>query len=178
MADLRQALGEDVLLTMASASTPHYVDFKKVVGYLDFVNVMTYDLGVPPYHHLALYRSPIVDQTSVEEAILAHHAAGVPYNKLVMGIPFYGRGRAPLKDFVDYRTIVEQDGLVEKWDEVAQALYRVDSQGQFVVGYDNPRSIRIKCQYILDQKLLGAMFWDYSGYDSSRALSKALYQTL
>ncbi len=32
-----------------------------------------------------------------------------------------------------------------------------------VFGFENPRSLAIKCQYILDKDLLGGMYWDYDG---------------
>ena len=55
--DLRDVLGNDYLITMASSSSAKYVDFKSCIKYMDFVNLMTYDMGRPPKHHSALYPS-------------------------------------------------------------------------------------------------------------------------
>lgn len=54
MRDLREALGNELLLTMASSSDPGYYDFKGCIQYLDFVNVMTYDMSGPPNHHSSM----------------------------------------------------------------------------------------------------------------------------
>ena len=91
MKDLRETLGKDRLLTMASASNAKYVNFKDVVQYLNFVNVMTYDMGYAPKHNAALYKSLFASE-SCDESVAKHFNAGIPYNKIVLGIPFYGHG--------------------------------------------------------------------------------------
>ena len=49
--------------------------------YLDFVNIMTYDMGKPPYHNAALYPSS-ASKYSCDEAVEKHHTSGMPYEKL------------------------------------------------------------------------------------------------
>ena len=58
MREIRDVLGKGRLLTLASVAFAEYIDFKAVVPYVDFVNIMTYDIATPPYHHAALRRSP------------------------------------------------------------------------------------------------------------------------
>ena len=41
--------------------------------------------------------------------------------------------------------------------------FQADYYVTLVFGFENPRSLAIKCQYILDKDLLGGMYWDYSG---------------
>ena len=53
MRDIRAAIGEEKLLTFASAANADYVDFRAVDDYVDFVNIMTYDMANPPFHHAA-----------------------------------------------------------------------------------------------------------------------------
>ena len=72
MRDLRKAIGPDKLLTLASVYNGNYIDFKAIDPYIDFVNVMVYDINRPPYHHAALYRSPLVGDGCGEEAVEAH----------------------------------------------------------------------------------------------------------
>ena len=50
MRDLREVLGEDRLLTLASSAYAEYIDFFACEKYLDFVNIMTYDMASAPYH--------------------------------------------------------------------------------------------------------------------------------
>ena len=54
--DLREALGESRLLTIATISTARFIDFKAVDPYIDFYNIMSYDMAVAPYHHAPLKR--------------------------------------------------------------------------------------------------------------------------
>ena len=54
MKDLREVLGPDKLLTIATYAGVKYYDLRTCGQYLDFVNIMTYDMGRPPYHHSAL----------------------------------------------------------------------------------------------------------------------------
>ena len=54
--ELREALGEDRLLTIATISTARFIDFKAVDPYIDFYNIMSYDMAVAPYHHAPLKR--------------------------------------------------------------------------------------------------------------------------
>ena len=47
--------------------------------YLDYVNVMTYDMGAAPDgHNSPLYRSAKFDQRSCDESIDLHAKAGIP----------------------------------------------------------------------------------------------------
>ncbi len=58
MRDIRAAIGKDKLLTLATAAGAGYIDFRGIDPYIDFVNIMAYDMGNPPQHHAALYNSP------------------------------------------------------------------------------------------------------------------------
>ena len=170
MRDLREALGSDLLLTMASSSSPDYYDYRSLIGYLDFVNVMTYDMASPPNHHSALYRGGKVGNgwCVAHESIQNHLRAGVPSEKLVMGIPFYGNGNADGSGSANQVTLQEiENGIaagkwIDKWDDVAKVPYVTNKNGQFVYGYDNARSITGKCQYIVDNDLAGGMYWEYA----------------
>ena len=48
MRDLRKALGKKYLLTIATVCDARYIDFRAVMPYLDFVNIMAYDMGRRP----------------------------------------------------------------------------------------------------------------------------------
>lgn len=173
MRDLRAVLGEDLLLTLASSAYAEYIDFRACEKYLDFVNIMTYDMANAPYHHAALYAS---DNTEgcCDGAVKAHVEAGVPIEKLVLGVPFYGRGGTSMPRFVDYRHIEAGEEYVERWDDVAKAPYLADKDGNLVLGYDIPESLTLKCDYIKEKGLLGVMYWEYAGDTPEGELSKVL----
>ena len=178
MHDLRQAIGTDHLLTFADYADTTYVDYRSVLPFIDFINLMTYDMADPPYHHSALFRSDIAGSLSVSEAIDHHLEAGVPLSKLVMGMPFYGR---PSKDYKGQRPFgkLSTDGLYsEHWDSIALVPYLVDEQGNMVLALENATSITHKCNYILTKGLRGAMYWDCDDDDDSFTLSRTVWNLL
>lgn len=106
-------------------------------------------------------------------------------------MPFYGRGIDVISGFIDYRNLVNNNGELgiigrngevtmlegykELWDEDAQAPYWVDAEGKFILTYEIPRSIAIKCEWLKEKGMLGAMYWDYNGDDDEGTLQKAVY---
>ena len=48
MRDLRKTLGKDKLLTAATIADALYVDFRSCIQYMDFVNIMAYDVADAP----------------------------------------------------------------------------------------------------------------------------------
>lgn len=179
MRDIRQLIGKDKLLTLASAASAEFINFKAIDPYIDFVNIMAYDMASAPLHHSALYKSENSGENTSHDAVSKHHSVGVPYHKLVLGMPFYGRGgKGGISSFIDYKEIELLSGYEMQWDEKAKVPYLSDSTGAFVCGYENPRSLTIKCQYIKDNALLGAMYWDYDGDNESGDLRKTVYNAL
>lgn len=178
MKEIREVIGEDKLLTLASAYSAQYYDFKAIDKYIDFVNIMTYDMGRPPYHNAPLSRSEHTKRLSVEESVDAHVTAGMPLNKLTLGLPFYGHGIKGINDFVDYKDIPSLKGYTEKWDSLGQVPYLVDAEGDFVYSYDDARSLKLKCEYLLKKGMLGAMYWEYSCDDADGTLRKVVYNTV
>ena len=176
---VRKEIGKDKLLTMASSATAKYVDFKAISPVIDFVNLMTYDMSDGHLHHSALYPSSITPEFTSSLSVKAHKDAGLSNNQIVLGMPFYGRGiREGETFYYDYKNIEIGEGESISWDPEARVPFLADSIGNFVFGFDNPRSIAIKCDYILENDLKGAMYWDYNGDDSIKSLSKTIYKTL
>jgi chitinase len=178
MSAIREAIGNDHLLTLATVAHAKYIDFRAIDPYVDFINIMAYDMASPPHHHSALYRSENAGSITSDEAVKAHLAEGVPANKLVLGMPFYGRGTKALSGFSDYKNIEKLENYNKQWDEIAQVPYLTDKEGVFVCGYEDPRSLAIKCQYIIDHDLLGGMYWDYDGDNETGDLRKTVYKAL
>ncbi len=54
--ELRSALGEEKLLTIATIASARFIDFALVDEHIDFYNIMSYDMAVAPYHHSPLHR--------------------------------------------------------------------------------------------------------------------------
>jgi len=173
---IRSEIGNNKLLTFASSADANYVNFKAVEPFVDFVNIMTYDIDQPPLHHAGLFRSAMTGKLSCEESVAAHHNAGVPMNKLVLGIPFYGKGARGSGG--NYRTLINRTDLTEMWDDMAKAPYMVDHEGNVVTNHENPRSVAEKCKYLLESGMRGAMYWEYSQDDDNLTMVKAVYNGL
>lgn len=175
MRDIRKELPEGAVLTLATVAGADYIDFPSILPYIDFVNIMSYDMSGGAEHHAPLYKSENTGNMTTDRAVRAHLAAGVPPSMLTMGIPFYGRGLAPMNRYGDYGRMKIPEGYTEKWDEEAHAPYVVeDTTGKFVFGFENPRSIAEKSAYIKSNGLLGAMYWEYAGDDENNSLRKAV----
>ena len=179
MQDIRAAIGNEKELTLATVASARYIDFKAILPSVDFVKIMGYDMASAPKHHSALYPSGHSGDITSDGAVTAHLKAGVPPSKLVMGMPFYGRGGDGYPSFQDYNKVGNTDTqYTEKWDEVAQVPYLADKNDTLVFGFENPRSLAIKCQYILDKDLLGGMYWDYSGDNEQGDLRRTVAENL
>jgi chitinase len=156
----------------------------KAVKYLDYVNLMTYDFytsGDSAGHHSNLYPPEDYDRdASAHKSVRIFLDAGVPAEKLVMGVPFYGRswimksaenhginraveGRARGGGYTYIKdSLVNQQGFTRYWDEKAQAPYLFNSETRQLVTYDDEESVRLKCEYVLENQLAGMMFWQYA----------------
>ena len=177
MKDLREVLGPDKLLTIATYAGVKYYNLSACGQYLDFINIMTYDMGRPPYHHSALYSSSKT-KNSCLEAVEKHYNAGVPYEKLVLGVPFYGKPAEG--ESIDYIELVSNyfNKYTRRWDSVSKVPYLVDGSGTMVICYDDAESLALKADFIKEKGLLGAMYWSIEADDNDWTLSKALASSL
>lgn len=179
MRDLRKTLGKDKLLTAATIADALYVDFRSCIQYMDFVNIMAYDVADAPKHHTTLFRSPLSGRITVSEAVDAHIKAGVPKNKLCLGLPLYGRGDHGNNILEHYMKTGYTGGYYKAcWDSVGQVPYLADWSGQLAWAAENTRSFAAKCQYIIDRDLLGAMYWEATEDNAQEDLMNTVYLSL
>lgn len=179
MRDLRAALGPAKLLTIASDCRASHIDYRAVLPYIDFVDIMSYDMAPFPKHHAALFPSDSAGTMTVDEAVKAHLDAGVPAEKLVLGMSFYGHGdKAAGRYSIDYNTAIRLRGCQRRWDDKAKVPYLVNEDGKVVCCYDDAESLSLKCAYIRSRGLLGGMYWDCAGDDLQGTLSHAVFNAL
>ena len=185
---LRETLGDKYEISYAGYCTDkvavtggwRYVDIAGMDPYVDYVNIMTYDLDEAPHHHSALKDSRAYKDC--DRAVKAYLDAGVPPKKLVLGIPFYGRhswSQSPTA--ITYKSILKYDRYKyrrNQWDETAQCPYVETMGGDFFCGYDNPRSIAVKGAWVRDKGMLGLMYWEYDQDDEKGTLRKAVWNAV
>ena len=171
--ELCKTLGKSYLLSCATIADARFVDFKAIEPYVDLVNIMMYDVGNPPYHHAALYRSEMSGRVTAEEAFQLHLNAGIPAHKLVLGVPFYGRS---VKGFGDtaYGALVKRTDVTRMWDDIAKAPYLM-KDGVFVCTYEDAESLAWKCRFIKEKGMRGAMYWEYRNDDDAGTLRNAVW---
>lgn len=176
------------LLTIATAANQKYLDhtnMSEAHQYLDFINIMTYDFftggSSQTGHHSNLSQSDYADNgSSAKKAVEEHVNAGIPIEKLVLGVPFYGRwwkGVNPNNNGLyqiangkrgSYRYKLIADSLSNKtfvslWDSKANAPYIWRKKDSLFLTYESPKSLKIKVDYLKNKKMGGIMFWEYNG---------------
>lgn len=201
--DLRRALDsiklqthKEYLLTTAVGAFNDFVnntEMGKAQQYLNYINLMTYDYNAKVAgHHTNLYKSKkYKDKNSADKAVDAFIAAGVPVEKLVMGMAFYGRfytlasdtkkgigdsiisrdrgrGYSTIKD-----SLVDKNGYIAHRDKKAKAPYLYNPAKRQFITYDDEWSVKKKCKYVLFRKMGGVMFWEYSSDPKEYLLNEA-----
>ncbi len=179
MRDIRKAIGQDKILSIAGGGDLAGVDGVGILPYVNYINAMTYDLGWAPYHHTSLYRSPRTGWRSVEEVIADYNSQGVPNDRIVLGLGFYGRGdEVNYPGWTTYYEAVPGQGEYMMWDDIAKVPYIANADSVMLVGFDNAKSIAIKCDYIKDNGFLGGFAWRYALDDSLGTLRKTMISHL
>lgn len=185
---LSKTTDKKYLLTTAVGGFQQFIDsteMGKAQEYLDYINVMSYDSQSKEIaiHHTNLYPSDSCgtkNKNSASIAIDGFIKAGVPTEKLVMGIAFYGRtyqlkkgaskgvGEPIEKQTQGKGYTYIKDSLVNKgeyyryWDASARAPYLFNFYKGIFVTYDDEESVKAKCEYVKENKMAGVMFWEYS----------------
>ncbi|MGZ7445237.1 glycosyl hydrolase family 18 protein [Paenibacillus sp. TH7-28] len=203
--------GKRYLLTIASGASPAYpqnTELAKISEIVDWINIMTYDFNGGwqniTAHNAPLYLDPaavtagVPDSESfyVEAGVRGHLNAGVPAGKLVLGVPFYGRGwtgaaaagngqyqkNAGLsvgtweKGVFDYsdleKNYIGKNGYTRYWNDTAKVPYLFNPSNGTFISYDDQESIGYKSDFIKANHLGGAMFWEFSGDRNKTLLNK------
>jgi GH18 family chitinase len=102
----------------------------------------------------------------------------MPSEKILLGVPFYGRlGMNTTKSYDDLRkNYINKNGYTFNYDKKAQAVY-LTKNGEFAMSYDDPLSIYLKGQYVLKNCLGGIFSWT-STYDQANILANSMYQSI
>ena len=104
--------------------------------------------------------------------------AGMPSNKIMLGVPFYGRlGATITKPFDQLRKdYINKNGFKFNFDKQAKVPY-LTKNGIYEMSYDNELSILIKGDYVLKNNLGGIFSWT-STYDQANILARAMYLSI
>lgn len=193
LAALRAALNaassgraEPLLLTAQVSPNPFFtewIDAERAAPLVDWLHVATYNMCGPfdrtAAHHAPLAPSPTDPERawrSVSGAMDAWHTGrGVPKEKLVMGLPLYGRAYpvasaySPLDpalrtqhgelSYSRILSLLNQKWTAE-WDKPASAPWlKTPDQKKLIVAYDDRNSVHLKATWARRQGYRGMHFW-------------------
>ncbi len=186
---LRQVLGPNKLITVAGTGSKSYiskVQIKEIAKFIDYFNIMSYDFnagetGISANNHQSNLFESDLGLRGISTDVYVNNLidAGMPSEKLLIGVPFYGRrGATNTKTYDEIRGFyLNKNGYAVKWDDEAKAPYIIDSNGSFAFSFDNELSIYFKGQYVFD-KCLGGMFSWQSNFDNANLLSSAMHTAI
>src|SRR5579859_704876 len=194
------AVRPGLLLTAAlPAEAELYKNFelKKISRSMNDLSIMAYDLHwnsepltnlhSPLFHDLADPSKPPMDTHFGDYAVQGFLHAGVPARKIVLGVPFYGKGWTGVKD-INHGLYQPATGAAKDWGgyRALKALPDADQQywsaavtctiwsGGNFWSYDCPEALRAKVDYVRSHRLGGVMFWELSQDTEDGELLRAL----
>lgn len=194
------------LLTIAGAANQDFInntELPTLAGNLDFANLMTYDMH-GSWDKYTDFNAPLyIDQASpqlqisVDSAVQSWIHAGFPADKIVVGVPFYGRKYGAVKSTdptkfglyqtygrcttITYNEIMtsytSSKGYLPHFNDITKVPWLFN--GSTFISYDNATSILEKMKYInkIENNLGGAMVWELS-QDNNNELINAVYSGL
>ena len=149
ISDLAKELKPKKLLLTAAVSKGYGGEkiADATLGEFDFINIMAYDAkgswnANDPGQHSSM--------EFAKENVNYWLGRGVPKNKAVLGVPFYGYGfgKAFRKSSYAYNEILAAHTGAEKVDQIGSTIW-----------YNGIGTIKEKTQYVINQDLLGVMIW-------------------
>ncbi|MGW1799695.1 glycosyl hydrolase family 18 protein [Streptomyces sp. NPDC001984] len=201
MQALRAKFGTGNLVTAAttadgtSGGKIDAADYAGAAQYVDWYNVMTYDFfgafdadgPTAPHSPLTTYSGIPTPGFTTADAIAKYKAKGVPANKLLIGIGFYGRGWTGVTQDAPGGTATgPAAGTYEQGIEDYKVLKTSCPATGTIAGtayahcgtnwwsYDTPSTINSKMAWAKTQGLGGAFFWEFSGDTSNGELVSAI----
>ena len=178
------------LLTVAlGGDTSKWVmDLPSMISYIDYVHLMAYDYaqgaslpGMVTTGYLApLHCTQDTPQGCVESSVNNLIQAGVPAQKLVVGLPAYGRTYTNISQIqpnMPMFTNETQSGSIDlynlpdfsttawmvKTDRVAQASWAYNAQVKEWIAFDTAAVTQAKAAWVAQQGLGGMMVWHSAG---------------
>ena len=186
---LRDVLGPNTWISVAGTGDSTYinnsVEIDKIAPLITHFNLMSYDFtagetGSSGQKHQAnLYDSALsLPGYSTDRYVRNLINAGMPSEKILLGVPFYGRlGATITKSYDELRkSYINKDGYEYRFDNDAKVPYLV-RDGEFAMSFDNEVSIFLKAQYVLENCLGGIFSWQ-STFDQANILARAMYESI
>lgn len=204
--------GQPYLLTIhtgAILERTNSLDLPQISKYVDWITLAAYDLNGSwiPFtgFQSALYQasdSPFKDNDfhNADSVVQAHLTAGVPSQKVVLSVPFFGRGWKGVGDTNDGLWQIwaeEEQGTWDDggrinyfdikfrltptythWDDEALVPWFYNPDTGIMISYEDSESLRHKAEYVKKNNLGGIAIWELSRDDNESTLLNTLYKEL
>ncbi|OAA58860.1 chitinase [Cordyceps fumosorosea ARSEF 2679] len=184
----RHAEGYHFLLSIAAPAGLNTIGLLKLPELgkvLDLVNLMAYDYA-GSWSNTTGYNAnvfPNANNTSAtpfntNDAVQAYKEGGVPAEKLVLGVPIYGRAFEQTEGIAkpfngvgsgsweagvyDYKSL-PSEGAIVKCDYIVMGCYCYNPKTKTLVSFDTPEMVEAKAAWLKQQGLGGIMVWEASG---------------
>lgn len=209
--------GKEYLVTIAGAQTWTYAEkneLAEIAKIVDYMAIMTYDTNGTwsgtTGHNAPLYDDPLEAERrgwlsgSASMGANVYQSSGVPAEKILIGLPFYGHAWAGCNEpndgafnklngayqdcgaaweaepsiksnSYDYiKSIVNKDGYKFYFDNIAKVPYLYNEDKGEFISYDNVESLGYKINFVKENGFAGAMIWDLGTDDADYNLLKAV----
>lgn len=161
-----------------------FIDNMAVEPYVDWFNVMTYDMGSginsTPHNAIDATGGGSFDW-DIKHMYNEFNKLGYPMHKMVLGLAFYGRVQYDEKpQTYDYWQI-EQNIKKGTWTRYFHNVWKVPyvrGGGKMICSYDDPESIAYKGKWAMDRGMRGFMWWAQGGDNDKRDLTRASWNAL
>jgi hypothetical protein len=204
--ELGKEANQHYLLTIAAPIGPgtiRNIEPEAIASRVDWINLMGYDFHgtweMTTNFNAPLFRAstdPGDASLNVDAAVQTYLSQGVPSEKLVLGVPFYGHGWSGVAEVdhglyqsasgaaqgtteagsYEYRDLLENylPAYQRNWNAEAFVPWLYDPVTKIFISYDDVQSLEAKAGYARDAGLAGVMIWDVSQGDES--LVDAIYK--
>ncbi|MBL1212062.1 MAG: T9SS type A sorting domain-containing protein [Ignavibacteriae bacterium] len=154
-------------------------DIPNLIDNMNWLAIMTYDFTGPweakTGNNSPLYKNPS-QWGSVDNSVTYYMNKGLPKEKLLIGMPFYGYSFNAAGPFLNHSGASSisytsansklSQGYEYHWDEISKVPYLQDAAHTKYISYDDTNSIKLKCEYIHQKELGGTIIWKL-GFDYS-----------
>ncbi len=164
---------------------------------------MTYDMG-SGFSKVSTFNAPMRQVptdplgqpmkrwNNVTGAVQYYEQHGVPADRIVLGVPYYGRGFHVTQagpnhglfqpwdtsfdpgSWSDMKKLLTDPAWEQHWDPNAQSPWLYNAAEQKFVSFENPRSIGIRSDFARHAGLRGAFAWEIAEDDSAHSMLNAM----
>jgi len=166
-----------LLITMAVGASDwsgQHFEYEKMKDYVNWFGMMGYDISGSwssvSGHNAPLYKNK--DDWSWNDGYYyLHSTRSIPNEKLVLGLPFYGKefnAAGIYKQYSDSVTSLKYYEVINEitscgwdyfWDSKARVPYLLNTERTKFITFDDTNSVKEKVEYVINKNVAGVMIW-------------------